>query len=286
MVDHIQHNISQSSDNFETSVGQMSGGKKISKASDDPIGTSKALALRSMIHDIDQYERNAQSAKSFLEYSDSQLNSATILINEARKVAVAAANDGVQDETSLAAYSSQLDAILEQLTNLADSDIDGKRVFSGTSTDKHPFVGWDANHEYMGDSGSVTSTINSGVNIRINHSGKKIFGPVFSAIESLKKDIQTGDYTSISNNDISAIDQGLTQVSLVRADVGTKLNQINDTMDRAQSSQMRLREQLSSIEDTDVASSYVNMQLAQNVYAASLAATSRAMQYSLINYLH
>lgn len=286
MIDHIQHNVTQSSDNFENSLSQMSSGKRIERASDDPIGASKALALRSMISDIDQYQRNAQNAKSFLEYSDSQLNSATVLVNEARRVAVAAANDGVQDSTSLQAYTSQLNAILDQLTNLADSDLDGNRIFSGAATDNHPFIGWDSDHDYMGDNGSITSMINSGVDIRINHSGKKVFEPAFSAIEHLKKDIETGDYTSISNNDIAAIDQGVSQISMTRADIGAKLNQISDTMDRAQTSQMRLREQLSSVEDTDLASSYINMQLAQNVYAASLEATAKAMQYSLINFLH
>jgi flagellin-like hook-associated protein FlgL len=51
-------------------------------------------------------------------------------------------------------------------------------------------------------------------------------------------------------------------------------------------SQLSLQEQLASNEDTDLASSYTNMQLSQNVYAASLSATSRAMQYSLFNFLH
>lgn len=286
MVDHIRHNVNQSSDNFENNLSQLSSGKRITQASDDPVGTSKALALHSMITDMDQYQRNALNAKSFLEFSDSQLNSATNLINDARRIAVAAANNGTQDDTSIEAYKFQIDSVIEQLNTIADSDINGKRVFSGTHTDRHPFVQGDNAHEYMGDNNAITATLSSNTHMKLNHVGSEVFAPVFSALDSLKNHIETGDYTSISNQDLGAIDTGLDAVSIARADIGTKLNQISDTMERVQTSQGRLREQLASIEDTDLATSYTNMQLAQNVYAASLAATARAMQYSLINYLH
>jgi flagellar hook-associated protein 3 FlgL len=285
LVDHIRNNISTSSDNFENNLSQLSSGKRITRPSDDPVGASKALALRSMITDMDQYQRNATSAKSFLEFSDSQLGSVTNLINDARRVAVAAANDGALDSESLDAYKFQINSIIEQLGMIADSDIDGKRVFAGTKTQNHPFVKDDEDHEYMGNDGAITSTLDSTSNIQLNYTGGKVFKPLFSAMISLKNDMETGDYTSISNNDLAAVDDSLKAVSVARADIGTKLNQVNDTINRVQISQGRLREQLASIEDTDIASSYTNMQLSQNVYAASLAATSRAMQYSLFNYL-
>ncbi|MDR3710890.1 MAG: flagellar hook-associated protein FlgL [Capsulimonadaceae bacterium] len=286
MIDHMRGNVQQSQDNYNTTLNQLSTGKKINQVSDDPVAASKSLAVRSMIADMDHYQRNAQAGKLFLQYSDGQLSSVTSLIDQARQVAVAAANGGTLEDSSSATYIGQIDSIIQQVTQLANSDMDGRRIFAGTQTKTEPFTQDDPIHAYHGDDGALTSTVAPGVNIRLNESGQTIFAPIFSALESLKADIRNGDYNSISTNDIGAVDAGLQGVLNARAQIGTKLNQISDTSDRIQSSQVHLQDQLSSLEDTDLATTYTQLQLSQNVYQASLASTAKALQHSLIDYLH
>jgi flagellar hook-associated protein 3 FlgL len=285
MIDHMRQNMQASADNYQTNLDELSSGKKIRNPSDDPVGASKALAVRSMIDDMDHYLRNCQSAKSLLEYADGQLNSVTGLIDQARQIAVAAASSGTMQDDSAATYIAQIDSIIHEITQLANSDMDGRNVFSGTQTRTEPFSQDDPLHTYRGDDGPITATIAPNVNIRLNSSGENTFRPIFNALESLKKDLQNGDYTSISTKDIGAVDAGLEAVSLARASIGNRINEVTDTTNRVQTSQLHLQDQLSSIEDTDLATTYTQLQLAQNVYQASLASTSKGLQHSLIDYL-
>lgn len=282
----MRNNIQASQDSYQASLNQLSTGKKLNNVSDDPISASKALAVRSMIADMDHYLRNAESGKQFLQYTEGQLGSVTSLIDQARQIAVAAANGGTMEDTSNSTYIAQIDSIIEQVTQLANSDMDGRKVFAGTQTKTEPFTQDDPAHVYHGDDGVLSATIAPNVSVRLNESGHQIFSPLFSALESLKADIHNGDYTAISTNDIGAVDAGLQSVLGARAQIGTKLNQITDTTSRIQQSQLHMQDELSSLEDTDLASTYTKLQLAQNVYQASLTSTSKALQHSLIDYLH
>ncbi|HEY3329112.1 MAG TPA: flagellar hook-associated protein FlgL [Capsulimonadaceae bacterium] len=285
MTENLISNTGSSSASYNNTLNQLSSGKRINQASDDPAGTAKALALQGMISDMDQYSRNSDSAKSFLQYSDSQLGSVTNLIQQARQVAVAAANGATGDSTTQAAYSAQVDAIINQITQLANSDINGRRLFSGTATNTDAFDASDATHAYKGNSGALNAQIAPGVSLQINTPGDSVFSGIFSSLEALKSDIQNGNYTSISNNGIAGMDSSLNAVLTTRATIGNKLNQVSDTADRIQTSQLSLQDQLSTVEDVDLATTYANLQLAQNVYQASLSATSKALQYSLVDYI-
>lgn len=286
MIDHMRQNMQASADNYQTSLDELSSGKKLQNPSDDPVGSSRALVIRSMIDDMDHYKRNGQAATSFLQFADGQLNSVTQLIDQARQIAVASANGGTEQDETNATYVDQVKSIVRQITQLANSDIDGRKIFSGAQTRTEPYSQDDPFHAYRGDDGPITASIAPNVNIRINYSGESTFKPIFNALEGLKKDLENGDYTSISTKDIGAIDDGLQAVSLTRASIGTKINEVTDTMTRIQSSQLHMQDQLSSIEDTDLATTYTQLQLAQNVYQASLASTSKGLQHSLIDYLH
>ena len=67
---------------------QLSSGRKINKPSDDPVGISFALRYRSELERNEQYQRNVDSALSWLSYSDKILGQAGDIIQRARELAV------------------------------------------------------------------------------------------------------------------------------------------------------------------------------------------------------
>ncbi|MDQ2686656.1 MAG: flagellar biosynthesis protein FlgL, partial [Armatimonadota bacterium] len=70
-----------------------------------------------------------------------------------------------------------------------------------------------------------------------------------------------------------------------RATVGAKMNEVDSTKQRLTRAQGDYQNAVSNVEDVDLATAYVQLQSAQNVYQASLVTTSKAFQHSLSDYL-
>ena len=277
----LQSNIETSLETLNTVQNQISTGKKLTTFADDPAGASQSLALHSALIDNNQYQRDATQASAFLSASDSALSSATSLIQSARQIAVQGANSD-QTPESFAALSSQVDGLTSQLTQIANSDLHGKYLFGGTKTTTQPY---DATQTYTGNTGAVTATLGPNYSLTLNTPGSTAFGPAFTALQSLKADLTSGNVTAISA-DIAGADAALSAVSTARATIGAKINQVTTVTQQLTRSQNEYNDSVSGIEDVNLATAYVQLQSAQNVYQASLETTAKAFQYSLADFLH
>ena len=277
----LSANIESSLETLNTTQSQISSGKKIQTFSDDPAGASSALSVRSALGDNAQFQRDASAATSFLSASEGALSSATSVLQSARQIAVAGANS-TQTPDSLAALGDQVDGAIQQLSQAANTQSGGRYLFGGTKTTTPPF---DATQTYQGNSGAIHSTLGPNASIQINTDGAAAFGPAFTALQSLKTDLGTGDATAISG-DIGAVDTALSALNTASATAGAKANQATAATQQLTRAQSDYQTSLSGIEDVDLASAYVQLQSATNVYQASLSVTAKAFQYSLSDYLH
>ena len=283
----LQQNIETSLENFTAVQGQISSGKKLTSFADDPAGASQSLSLRSAAADNTQYQRDADSAKSYLSAADAALTNVTTVVQSARQIAVQAANSS-QSPASLSALSSQVDGIIQQVTQLANTDLHGTYVFGGTQTKTPPY---DSSQNYQGDAQPLSATIGPGYSIQTSAVGSAVFGPTFAALQSLKQHLTAaaagtaGAFTSLSG-DIAQVDSGLTAISTAQATVGAKSTEADSVKRQLTQAQTGYQAAISNIEDVDLATAYVQLQGAQNVYQASLATTAKATQYSLADYLH
>ena len=284
---NLQQNIETSLENFTAIQGEISTGKKLTSFADDPAGASQSLSLRSAAADNTQYQRDADSAKSYLSAADAALSNVTTVVQSARQIAVQAANSS-QSPASLSALSSQVDGIIQQVTQLANTDLHGTYVFGGTQTKTPPF---DSAQNYQGNTQPLAATIGPGYSIQTSAVGSTVFGPAFTALQSLKQHLAdaaagtAGAFTSLSG-DIAQVDSGLTAISTAQATIGAKSVETDAVKQQLTQAQTGYQTAISNIEDVDLASAYVQLQGAQNVYQASLATTAKATQYSLTDYLH
>lgn len=284
---NLQQNVETSLENFTAIQGQISSGKKLTNFADDPAGASQSLSLRSAAADNTQYQRDADSAKSYLSAADSALSSVNTVVQSARQIAVQAANSS-QSPDSLKALSSQVDGIIQQVTQLANTDLHGTYVFGGTETKAPPY---DSSQNYQGNAQPLSAGIGPGYSIQTSAVGSAVFGPTFAALQSLKQHLSdaaagtAGAFADISG-DITKVDAGLTAISTTQATVGAKIVEVSAVKQQLTQAQTGYQDAISNIEGVDLASAYVQLQSAQNVYQASLATTAKATQYSLADYLH
>jgi flagellin len=127
-------NVDNTSNALNTSIERLSTGLKINSAADDPAGLIISQKLQSQISGIGQAISNSQDAMNFAKTADGALSEVSSLLNTARTLAVAAANNATLSSSALQADQSQLTSIVSSITRIASTTQYGtKNLLDGTA---------------------------------------------------------------------------------------------------------------------------------------------------------
>lgn len=109
---------------------QSSSQKRITKPSDDPIGTGQVMNYRDSISAITQYQSNIGTAKGWLNLADeSMLQVSTILIR--LKGLAEQGATGTMTESDREATSYEVRQLFDQLVSLSNTQYEGNSIFAG-----------------------------------------------------------------------------------------------------------------------------------------------------------
>lgn len=114
---------------------QLATGKRINKASDDPVGTTRIIKVKSDIVENEQYDDNVRDAQSWLDVSENSLMDTKDILQRVRELAVQGANDTYTDEET-DKIAKEIDQLIEELIVNANSTMAGRYLFSGFKTDQ------------------------------------------------------------------------------------------------------------------------------------------------------
>lgn len=161
---------------LSASQNQVSTGKRINVASDDPAGAGRVVSLNHVLAANTQYSANIDAASTRLNTAQSTLNSVNDLYNSARDLTLQALN-GSYSDSDRADIASQLVQMRDQLVQLSNTtDANGQALFAGTSATTTPFVkNADGTVTYAGNSGQLKSSIGAGLQIPVSDSGTDLF---------------------------------------------------------------------------------------------------------------
>jgi flagellar hook-associated protein 3 len=113
----------------------LASGTKIHRPSDDPVGITKLIKLKTDIAENEQYQQNNSDAKSWLEVTENSLMDIKDMFQRIRELAVQGSN-GTYNETDTANIAKEVEQLKEELITTANSSIAGKYIFSGFKTDQ------------------------------------------------------------------------------------------------------------------------------------------------------
>lgn len=280
----LQQNITTSLNNLNTITQEISTGKALNQPSDNPAGTAEDLSLREALLGDTQYESDANQATTYLSAASNALTSVNTVLDNVNQIAVQGANGGAQSPQSLSELAAQVDSSIQQLTQIANTNVAGKYVFGGTQTQTPPYTGTPPT--YAGNEEAVTATLGPGTSLTLNSPGtnQSLFGDTFSALQTLKTDLLSGNSTAVSN-DITTIQDRINVTSAASAEIGNKTNEVTAAQQNLQRLDTQYQSAESNIENTDLATAYVQLQAAQNTYQASLVTVSNAYKYTLADFL-
>ncbi len=174
MSERVVFNLQRSMQRYLTLQTNMSTGRRINAPSDDPVGTVRDLNYRTELNDLTQWQKNISQARNWTNNYDTILGDMKDFVSSAREIAVAMA-DGTYDSAARQASASEVDSIIDQILQMANSELEGRRVFGGNITQRKPFTVSAAGVLYRGDNGKIEFEIESGQRSQVNFNGQEMF---------------------------------------------------------------------------------------------------------------
>ncbi|MBO2695707.1 flagellar hook-associated protein FlgL [Shewanella algae] len=181
---------------------QLSSGKKVNTAGDDPVAAIGIDNLYQQNALVQQYLKNVDYSKNHLSMAESKLGSAETLVTSIREQMLRAVN-GTLAPSERQMIADELRGSLDELLSIANTqDESGNYLFSGYSTDTQPFA-FDAsgNMVYSGDSGVRDALVAQGVAMGTNIPGDSAFMKVPNGLGDYGVNYlasQTGDFRVLS----------------------------------------------------------------------------------------
>lgn len=274
---------------------QISTGKRIMTPSDDPIGTSRALALSQTQSINAQFLANRQTAQTQLNTAETVLNSITNVIISAQSTLTSAGN-GALNNTDRATIANELSNDLEQLVSLANAkDGVGNYLFSGYATTTVPFMKTATGYSYQGDSNQLSLQVSSSRQMAVNNNGANIFqaggNDIFQKLTDivnlLKMPVTTSADSAALSAGLAVADNGfksaLDNVLSVRSDFGSKLKEIDSLDDFSASATIAYEQNLSDLQDLDYTKALSDLAKQQTILEAAQKSFVKTSSLSLFD---
>jgi flagellar hook-associated protein 3 FlgL len=138
-----------------------------------------------------------------------------------------------------------------------------------------------------GTDGGIMRQIMDNETIQVNISGQDAFAgdqDIFQALIDLKNAIVRGDSEAVQDA-ASALKSGRDQVNRYTGLAGLKYARLSEVSEDLDSLSLHLKDFRSTIEDADTTETAVNIQALEATYEATLSASSKIFQMSLLDYL-
>jgi flagellar hook-associated protein 3 FlgL len=279
---HAVNGILDRQNELDKTQQQLSTGRRILTPSDDPSGSTQALALREKLGQIDQYNTNIGRLKSRLEAEESTLDAVGDVLQRLRELGVQGLSNSVdaQGRRGIAAEVRELLGSVFDLANAKDGS--GEYLFSGLQSETQPFIDAGAgNYTYQGDQNQRRIQISPTREVQSSDAGSEVFDnldiaaggkqSIFKTIYDFAADLEA----NTPNSDIlTDLDTAMSSVFSVRAKIGGRINAVDSQEQVNAQFKVQTQSVLSSVEDLDYAEAIGRM----NLQLAGLEAAQKSFQ--------
>jgi flagellar hook-associated protein 3 FlgL len=285
---------------------RASSGKQLTRPSDDPYATARALTLHSSVAATQQFQKNVNDGTGWMNATEQALASMTSSVHRARDLLVQGAN-GTLDATSRGSLADEIDQIIAGLKQDANTKYGSSYLFAGSATDTLPYPDVDdpdgVDDVYRGDQGGspgspgaagVARQIGPGVAITINTVGADVLGSgqavgdgkLLDVLRGISDHLRAGDGTALTGPDQTKLDTGLSTLLEARSANGAKTNRLEAASSRLEEVEGTVTDALSDVEDADIAQTMIDLSSQTAAYQAALKSGANLVQSSLMDFLH
>ncbi|MBF0343042.1 MAG: flagellar hook-associated protein FlgL [Nitrospirae bacterium] len=182
---------------------KMASGLKINKPSDDTIGMQKVLDYKLTLNYNEQYRKNIDDARSFLEATDSVMEAVTEDLQRIHELMIDASN-GSRNAVDRQDIAQEIDIIKSSLYDLSNSKFRDRYLFSGFKTTQSSYASNAGGmYTYQGDAQKINVDISLTGKVTENITGTEAFAFTLSGVQSMRLD--TGNFVHFISTPSSAL---------------------------------------------------------------------------------
>ncbi len=314
--DTIRDSIQRSKERMENLQHQSATLKKLNTPSDDPVGASKVLEIRTDKVNNDQFQMNAKLAEAFLDNSDHALAEISEVVVRAKEIALSQSSGASTNDETRVGVAEEVTQLYQQAVAAANRRIGDRYLFGGYKTQRAPV---DAEGRYHGDDGQMMVEVGKDVFISMNVPGVEAFNSaprvsrdgqatytapgrapagimqggetaqpenvnVFDELQNLRIGLLTGDLEGIRDT-LERLDQIHARITSVRSKVGARLEGLQSTSSAIERHNLTNANLSQQLEDADMAQVVSDLAKEETVFRSALASSHKLIQPTLLDFL-
>jgi flagellar hook-associated protein 3 FlgL len=286
-------NLQQITDRMSQDELEISSGVQMRQVSDNPDQVSALLQARAALASSLQISTNLASVKNEVDTGEQAHENAVQLFDQVQTLGAEGAT-GTQTASTRTTLAEQLQNIEQQAVGLANTTVDGRYIFSGDADQTSPYTfdvtQADPVSAYAGTTSSRIIQGADGSTFPIALTAQQIFDSsdpttnAFTAINGLVSALNNNDQTAItaSVNGLAAVGVYL---NAQLAFYGTTQDNVAAATNFAQTQQVEIQTQISTLEDTNMTSTITDMTQTQTQEEAALTSEGQIPRTTLFDFL-
>jgi flagellar hook-associated protein 3 FlgL len=303
-ADNSLYNIQQGRAKMDKISEQLSSYKNINRPSDDPINTRLLLDIGDKIKETDQYTSNISKASTWQQIASTALTGMSDTMALAKKQ-IANISNGSSDATMRQNVVSQLTALKQQMVDMGNTQMGDQYIFGGAKNTAAPFSGTTSGTPptyYVGDENTLKVEIANNTTQQMNIPGNQIltgssailppnpantpYGTtnILKAFDDLITAVNANNVAGITSGS-QALEDGANQINNAVSDVASRVTRFDSMTKLNANNSNTLNNIYSNTQDADIAQLGVELNNQTTAFNASLSATAKISQMSLLDYL-
>ncbi len=288
--DNIVAQIQQLSTQQARLQNQVSTGQRIFQPEDDPAAVGRVLSLQAEQRNISQYQSNAARALEISQASYSGLQSIKTVSDRATQIGTL--GSGGLNASQSQAYASEVNQLIEQAVQTANSKFGNDYLYSGTAVGTTPFVaardaqGNVTGVTYAGNSNQAAIMLSETASVTPNTSGTTNTGlrDFINQLVALRDALNAGNSTAVTS----------VQTNLIGSEdkIVSALAEHGGVQTRIEANQSQQKDRITDVEklvsgeaDADLPTTIVKLTQTQTAYQAALQSAANIMKISLLDYI-
>ncbi len=285
ITNSLLSSISRNKESLYAIQQSITTGKEIDRASKDPVRFARASRFRKQIDQNEQYLKNIQDAKGWVETTSVYLEGIFDLVLSLKDKAIQASDDSLS-AGQREILADGVNSIVKEIVSTVNETYLGRNVFAGTETKLDESFSFDgAIVTYNGNTSAINRKITANLTVNINVTGQDVMDTnLFSAALNMKSALENNDTAGL-NTAVESLDTALNNVVSLNTSVGSIQNQISLAEDRIHTANVNLSSYLSKTVDVDMAEAIAEYNAEEIAYRAALQSAANVMNLNLMDYL-
>ena len=290
-ADNSLYNIQQGRAKLDRLQELTSSGSNVNRPSDDPINSRLLLDIGDKLRAGDQYLSNIQKSATWQEFTDTALTGMSDIMYLAKQQ-IATIASGSNDPVERQNVVSQLQALKKQMMDMGNTQIGDQYIFGGAKSTTPPFSG----SAYTGDETALNVEIGNATTQQMNIPGNQLltadtalsqpYGStnILKAFDDLIAAVGTNNLPNIQSGAL-ALEAGAKQITNAQTDVASRMLRLDNSAKMNGNIKNTLETIYGNTQNVDYAKLAVQLNQQKIAFEASLSATAKLSQLSLLDFM-